>query len=258
MTPLIGGTRLALGLLTIVPTGSVDVDRRTARNALLLAPVVGLGLGGAAWAVGGVLQARDLGSLVAAVAAVATLAVATRALHLDGLADLADGLGSGRPAADALEVMRRSDAGPFGVITLVLVLLTQVAVLARAWELGLAGPALVIGCMTGRLALLWACRVGTPAARPDGLGALVAGVVPVRAAALVTALGVAVAVMWGAVDSTTYAIAFGIAVIVGICSAELLQRLARRRLGGVTGDVLGALVETAMTASILTLLLVTA
>lgn len=258
MTPLIGGTRLALGLLTIVPTGSVDVGRRTARHALLLAPAVGLGLGGAAWAIGGGLHARGLGSLVAAVAAVATLAVATRALHLDGLADLADGLGSGRPAADALEVMRRSDVGPFGVITLVLVLLTQVAVLARAWELGLAGPALVIGCMTGRLSLLWACRVGTPAARPDGLGALVAGVVPVRAAALVTALGIVGASTWGGVDSTTHAIAFGIAVIVGICSAALLQRLARRRLGGVTGDVLGALVETAMTASILTLLLVTA
>lgn len=258
MSDLRGGTRLALGLLTIVPTGSVDVDRRTARDAMLLAPVVGLGLGAVAWAVGGVAHARGLGSLIAAVAGVATLAVATRALHLDGLADLADGLGSGRPAADALEVMRRSDAGPFGVITLVLVLLTQVAVLARAWELGLSGPALIIGGMTGRLALLWACRIGIPAARPDGLGALVAGVVPVRAAALITALGVAGAVTWGGVDSSTYALAFGLAVLVGICGAALLQRLARRRLGGVTGDVLGALVETATTASILTLLLVTA
>lgn len=258
MSPLVGGTRLALGLLTIVPAGPVEVDRRTARDALLLAPVVGLGLGAVAWAIGGVLHARGLGSLVAAVAAVATLAVATRALHLDGLADLADGLGSGRPAAGALEVMRRSDAGPFGVITLVLVLLTQVAVLARAWDLGLAGPALVIGCVTGRLSLLWACRVGEPAARSDGLGVLVAGVVPLRAAALVTAVGIAAAFTWGAVDSITYAIAFGLAVAVGTGSAALLQRLARRRLGGVTGDVLGALVETATTTVMLTLLLVTA
>jgi adenosylcobinamide-GDP ribazoletransferase len=255
---VISGTRLALGLLTVVPTGAVDVDRRTARDAMLLAPVVGLVLGAVAWAVGGVLHARGLGSLIAAVAAVATLSVATRALHLDGLADLADGLGSGRPAAGALEVMRRSDAGPFGVSTLVLVLLTQMAVLARAWELGLAGPALLIGCLTGRLALLWACRVGSPPARPDGLGALVAGVVPVPAAGLVTAVGVAAALAWGALDGSSYALGFGVSVIVGICAAALLQRLARRRLGGVTGDVLGALVETAMTAAMLTLLLVTA
>lgn len=250
-----GAARLSVGLLTIFPVGEVEVDRRTARDALLLAPLVGIGLGGAAWTVGVVLHKQGLGSLLAAVAAVSVLAVLTRALHLDGLADLADGLGSGRPAAGALEVMRRSDAGPSGVITLMLLLLTQVALLARAWELGLAGPALVIGCMTGRLALLWACRAGTPAARPDGLGAMVAGVVPVPAAALATACGVFGAVVWGAADGAAHAVAFGLAVAVGICSAALLHRRAVRRLGGVTGDGLGAVVETATTAVILTLLL---
>ena len=62
----------------------------------------------------------------------AALALLTRGLHLDGLADLADGLGSGQPAATALDIMRRSDIGPFGTVTLVLVLLTQVAALAHA------------------------------------------------------------------------------------------------------------------------------
>lgn len=257
-TPVVGAARLALGLLTVVPAGAVGADRRTARDALLLSPLIGLALGLVAWAAGGALHALGLGPLVAAVAAVAALAVATRALHLDGLADLADGLGSGRPAAAALEVMRRSDAGPFGVVTLVLVLLLQVAALARAWELELAGPALVIGCTTGRLALLLACRTGVPAARPDGLGALVAGVVPPRAGAVATGLAVVAAGAWGAVHDVSHAVAFGLAVAVGICSAALLQRRAVRRLGGVTGDVLGALVETATTASILALLVVAA
>lgn len=253
--PLLDGVRLSLGLLTIVPAGDVAVDRRTVRDALLLAPVVGVGLGVIAWAVGGVLHARGLGSLLAAVAAVATPAVATRALHLDGLADLADGLGSRRPAAAALEVMRRSDAGPFGVITLVLVLIAQVAAVARAWELELAGPALVLACTTGRLSLLHACRTGAQAARPDGLGALVAGAVPRSAAAAATAVGIAGAVAWGALDSPGQAGAFGLAVTAGICSAALLLRHATRRLGGVTGDVLGAGVETATTACLLVLLL---
>lgn len=251
-----GAARFAVGLLTVVPVGAVHASRRTARDALLLAPLIGAALGLLAWAVGGTLAALGSGPLVAAVAAVAALAVATRALHLDGLADLADGLGSGRPATSALEVMRRSDAGPFGVVTLVLVLLVQVAALARVWELELAGPALVIGCATGRLALLWACRTGVPAARPDGLGALVAGTVPKAAAAVVTAVVVAAGVAWGAATGVGPAAAFGLAVLAGIASAALLQRHAVRRLGGVTGDVLGALVETSWTASLLTLLIV--
>lgn len=255
---LVSAARLALGLLTVVPAGRVDVDRRTSHDALLLAPAVGLGLGVVAWAVGGLLHARGLGSLVAAVTAVAALAVATRALHLDGLADLADGLGSGRPAAGALEVMRRSDAGPFGVITLLLVLLLQVAAIAQAWELGLAAPALGIGCMTGRLALLWACRVGTPAARSDGLGALVAGTVPTWAAVLGTVAGTLVGGAWGALLGSSQALAFALCVPVGVGCAMLLHRRAIRRLGGVTGDVLGAGVEAATTAAVLTLLLVAA
>jgi adenosylcobinamide-GDP ribazoletransferase len=252
----VSAIRLALGLLTIVPAGRVGIDRRTARDAVLLAPLVGLLLGSAAWGVGSLFQLSGAGSLLAAVASVATLAVTTRALHLDGLADLADGLGSGRPAEAALEVMRRSDAGPFGVVTLVLVLLTQVAALASAWDLHLAGPALVIGCATGRLALLWSCRTGIRAARPDGLGALVVGAVPTGAAALVTGVLASGAVVWGAVGGPAPAVGFGFAVTVGIGSASLLHRLAARRLGGVTGDVLGAVIETAATASILTMVVV--
>lgn len=251
----VGAARLALGLLTVVPAGSVDVDRRTIRHALLLAPLVGVLLGTAAWAVGALLHAGGLGPLLAAVGAVATLAVATRALHLDGLADLADGLGSGRPAVGALAVMRRSDVGPFGVITLLLVLLTQVAALERAWEAELAGPALVLGCATGRLALLWSCRTGAPAARTDGLGVLVAGAVPVPAVAATTALGIAVAVAWGALDSAGNSVVFGLAMVTGLCCALLLHRRAVARLGGVTGDVLGAVVETATTAALVALLL---
>lgn len=248
---LLRSTRLSVGLLTAAPVGAVEADRRTARGAVLLAPLVGAALGAIAWGVGGVLHALGAGALVAAVGGVAALAAATRALHLDGLADLADGLGSARPAPAALEVMRRSDIGPFGVVTLTLVVLLQVALLARAWELGLAAPALVVGCSTGRLTLLWACRTGVPAARPDGLGALVSGVVPLSAAVTVTALAVAVAATWGALTGASPALGFGIAVGAGLLGAALLQRHAVRRLGGVTGDVLGALVETGTTAALL-------
>ena len=252
---VVRGARLSLGLLTVLPVGRVETDRRTARAALLLAPAVGLGLGALAWAAGAVVHARDGGPLLAAVASVSVLAVSTRALHLDGLADVADGLGSARPAQEALAIMRRSDVGPFGVATLVLVLLTQVAVVAQAWAVDLAAPVLLIACGTGRLALLWACRTGVPAARTEGLGALVAGVVPTVAALLLTVAACAGAAAGGVHVGTGSAVGFAVSVVTGLAAAALLLRRAVSRFGGVTGDVLGAAVETATTAAALTLLL---
>ena len=105
--------------------------------------------------------------LLGAAVAVALLAALTGGLHLDGLADTGDGLGSRRPAADALAIMRRPDIGPLGVVTLVLVLLIQVTALAtvpRGWP---AVAALVLAVVTGRVAAVLA--TGVPAARPGGL-----------------------------------------------------------------------------------------
>lgn len=252
---ILAAARLALGLLTVLPVGNVVTDRGTVRRALLLAPLVGLALGTVAWILGGLVQISGGDSLLAAVASVATLAVTTRALHLDGLADLADGLGSGRPAEEALAIMRRSDTGPFGIVTLVLVLLAQVAAVAQGWEVALAGPALLIGCVTGRLTLLWSCRPSMPASRAEGLGALVAGAVPVRAALLTTVAACLAAAAWGASFGARPALVFALAVLVGIGAAELLLRRAVGRLRGVTGDVLGALIETATTAAVVALLI---
>jgi adenosylcobinamide-GDP ribazoletransferase len=173
---------------------------------------------------------------------VAALALLTRGLHLDGLADLADGLGSGQPGAIALDIMRRSDIGPFGIVTLVLTLVIQVAALAQAAGAGRGPAALIAAAVTGRLALTWACRRGVAAARPSGLGALVAGTVrPVIPFVMTLAL-LALLVPFGW--------RLPVAVVAGLAVAFALQRHAVRRLGGITGDVLGALVETAATVTL--------
>lgn len=248
---LTAGARLSIGLLTVLPVRVADVDRSTAGTAMLAAPLAGLAVGGAAALVAAV--ARQLGSsdLVSAVLAVAVMAVMTRMLHLDGLADLADGLGSGRPADGALTVMRQSDIGPFGVVTLVLALALQVAAVAASPH---PAAAVLIAAVAGRLTLVWACRAGVPAARPTGLGALVAGTVATRPAACCTAGAVAVcaAAAW-AVGGAGLAAAAVAAVALGLLAALLLLRHAVRRLGGITGDVLGALVETAVTVTLLVL-----
>jgi adenosylcobinamide-GDP ribazoletransferase len=248
---VIAGLRLAVTLLTVVPLGTGRADRDTARRAMLLAPAAGLITGGAAALVLLAGDLLDLSGLLAAALAVAATAAVTRALHLDGLADLADGLGSGRPAAEALAIMKRSDIGPFGVVTLLLTLLIQVAALASAPQ---PAVAVLIASVTGRLALPWACRTGVPSARPGGLGALVAGSVPARAALAATAVVLAAAAAAGTAAGGLGGALHGVAAVAaGLAAAALVLRHAVRRLGGVTGDVFGALVEVATTAALVAL-----
>jgi adenosylcobinamide-GDP ribazoletransferase len=226
-------------------------SRATVAAAMAWAPAVGLLLGMVAAAVLVVADHRlGAGPLTAAGLAVAALALLTRGLHLDGLADLADGLGSGKPPSMALDIMRRSDIGPFGIVTLVLTLVIQVAALAHAEAAGDSrGPAaLIAAVVTGRLALTWACRRGVAAARREGLGALVAGTVrPVIPFVIMLAvLAAASAVAIGEPLGWT----LPLAVVAGLAAALVLQRHAVRRLGGITGDVLGALIEVAATVTL--------
>ena len=237
------------------PAGAAPA-RQTAAEAMLWAPLVGLVLGVIAAAVlyvsGHLLHT---GSLVAAVLAVGSLAVLSRGLHLDGLADLADGLGSRRPAAGALEVMRRSDIGPFGVVTLVLTLLVQVAGLTQADAAGRGVPAVIVAAVTGRLAITWACRRGVPSARPDGLGAMVADSVAPVSATVLTGAAVAVTVggifLAAAVAAVPLEWILPVALGAGLVGGVALGEHAARRLGGVTGDVLGAVSEAATAACLL-------
>ena len=252
------GFRLSVTLLSVLPAGGPDVvpARQAAAAAMAWAPLVGLLLGlpaaAALWVADHLLHT---GPLVAAALSVSSLAVLTRALHWDGLADLADGLGSRKPAAEALAIMRRSDIGPFGVLTLVLTLLFQVAGLAQADAAGRGPAAVIVAAVTGRLALTWACRRGVPAARPGGLGALVAGTLPPAVPAVLTAglLAVTVGGIWlaAAVAAVPVAWILPVAEAAGLLVSLAVAWHAVRRLGGITGDVLGALVETATAACLL-------
>ncbi|MFD9910650.1 adenosylcobinamide-GDP ribazoletransferase [Streptomyces sp. NPDC059063] len=253
----VDGLRFAFGTLTVIPVRVHRWDRTAARAGMLCAPAAGLTLGVLAAASGTALLALGAAPLLAAVVTVAVPAAGTRGLHLDGLADTADGLGSGKPADDALRIMKRSDIGPFGVITLVLVLFAQVAAVAElydeSWTRGAA--AAVVAATTARLALTLAARTGVPPARPEGLGAAVAGTVPARAALAVLALVVAAAVAAGAPDGPYGMARTGAGVLLGCAAAELLLRHCVRRFGGVTGDVFGGLAETAATAALVALTL---
>jgi adenosylcobinamide-GDP ribazoletransferase len=247
------GLRLALTTLTVLPVrGVVPVDRRTAGTAMALAPGVGLLVGVLAASVGKVLHTAGA-DLLAAVLAVAALALLTRGLHLDGLVDTVDGLASYRPREQALQVMRSPEAGPVGVAALVLVLLTQVAALQACEHAGRGSVAIVLAAMTGRAAVTLSCTRGTPAASSTGLGATVAGTVPRPVAALVAAAVLTAGAGAAALDDDMAAWTGGLAVVVALLLAAGLRRHAVKRLGGITGDVLGALVELTTAAVLVTL-----
>jgi len=211
----------AITLLTRVPLGRrVRVDATDVARSLAWLPLVGTALGGAIALAGRGLEGR-LDDGPAAVLIVSAWALATGAIHLDGLADSADALGGG-DRERRLAIMRDSQIGSFGALALVLVVALKIAlvaaVLARGHHLWLiAIPAVGRVAASGLAAVL-------PYAREQGTGAaLVSG--GRRAERLAAAL---------------------VALAIG--------RLAARRLGGVTGDVLGAAIELAECAALLALL----
>jgi adenosylcobinamide-GDP ribazoletransferase len=235
------GLRLALTTFTVTPMRAGRVDRATSGVAMSLAPLVGAALGALLGGVGLGLHWLGTPAPVAAVVTVGLGVLLTRGLHVDGLADTVDGLGSYRDAAGTLEIMKKPDVGPFGVAAIVLALLLQAAcvatLLSRPWPAALAGIATATAA--GRLAVTWTCRRGVPAARPDGLGAMVAGTVG-WFSAIAGLAAVAVLALPTAPGRPEQGPA---AVAVSLVAAALFVRHVVRRIGGVTGDVLGAVVE---------------
>lgn len=250
--------RLALGTFTALRVGAPHrVDARVLGGAMLLAPVTAVPAAAVWTGLGLLAGASVLSPAVAAVLALAATALLSRALHLDGLADLADGLTSGHDPARSLEVMRRGDTGPAGAAALVLTLLLDAACLATVFVWGVGTSLAVTALVASRLAGAVCARRGIPAARPEGLGRGVAGTVSRPALALL--LGAAALVAAGAgrlvgnaAGPSPYAVAAGHVAVVAaaVVAAVAVRRHAVRRLGGVTGDVIGAAIEISLAAAL--------
>ena len=245
---MIASLASALGFGTVLPVASNAAPGRGTIAALpAVGVVLGLAAGAALWA--GRWAFGDH-ALLAGLLAVATLALLTRGLHLDGLADTVDGLGCYGPPERALSVMRDGSAGPFGVAAVVLTVLAQTFALAAlpAGPAGVGGA--VVAVTTGRVAAVLAVRCGVPAATGSALGAGVAGT---QAPAAVAAWAIAVAGL-----STVATPRFWqgpIVVVLALLVVAALIRHCVRRFGGVTGDVFGAAIELSTTLTLLGLVI---
>ncbi|MCW2850989.1 MAG: cobalamin-5-phosphate synthase [Nocardioides sp.] len=222
--------RLAVGTLTALPAAAPSaVDRLTTGRAMLLAPLAVLPLGALVTILLLLGDLAGLPPLAVAFVAVGALAAGSRALHWDGLSDVADGLTASYDPQRSLTVMKSGTSGPAGVVATVVVLGVQTAALA---PLGTTvRGALVAGLLVclSRCALWIVCCTVVPAARADGLGVTYTRTVPLP-----------VAVVGGVLLSG----------VGGLVVVALVRRTVRR-LGGVTGDVFGAAIELALATTLL-------
>jgi adenosylcobinamide-GDP ribazoletransferase len=227
----------AIAFLTRVPLPArLEAGAREVGRAMLFFPAVGAALG-ALLAAAGLGLSRALPLPLAAVLVVALGTAATGALHLDGLADTADGLGGGRDAEHALRIMRDHAVGTYGAAALALALLVKAAAIAAL--LGRPGAAawLPVAGALSRWVIVPVARFA-PSARPDGLGASVAAHVgPLEVVgATVLALGLTIGL-----TGVRGVAAWATVAVAGAALAEV----CRRRIGGMTGDTLGATGELA-------------
>jgi adenosylcobinamide-GDP ribazoletransferase len=229
---------IAVEFLTVVPVRGVrEYGPRTVGPSLLWFPVVGLLIGGALVAVDAVASAWTTPAVTVALVLTAN-ALLTGALHLDGLADAADGVFGGHTAARRLEIMKDSRIGTFGVLALVLVLLMQYAALASLSD-SVRRTALLLAPMLSRSGMVLLI-VAFPYARPSGLGRSLKDSAPRGAAVIDAATGAALAVVIGGLTG------FGLTLIAAATVYAAGWYLARR-LGGLTGDAYGAIAVLAET-----------
>ena len=222
----------AFALLTRLPVHRLALPRLTVPSEAVWAyPVVGAAVGAIGGAVYWLTHSLSCPPALAVLCALVAVILATGALHEDGLADFADGL-AGDTKESSLAIMRDHEIGTYGVLALLLSLAVRATAIALIAEPRAVMAALIAADAASRLSAVL-IMAALPLARRDGLSASVG--TPTAGLAAI-ALGVTFIIAW-------LLLPFGVALLLilsAIVSAVVIGRVALIRLGGQTGDVLGA------------------
>ncbi len=241
--------KLATAFLTILPLrneaneATLKADLEWSRFAF---PIVGLQIGLGLAALNQVLAQVHISQNLGAFLLVLAGAIVTGGLHLDGLADTADGLFLWGDREKRLAVMREPQVGSYGVVAVVLAILGRYVLLADM-HTGWRSMAVVGAAVVGRCLILVSSGMAVYA-RPEGTGRILIEATTLRDGVLASFV----------IQSTAFLVARGPGLIAGALAILLTwgsTRLASARLGGVTGDILGALVELGELTFLLTLVL---
>jgi cobalamin 5'-phosphate synthase/cobalamin synthase len=220
----------AVSFLTAIPAGKSPYDAKDVAQSARWFPLIGAMLG-ALYVTVLRLFAPWFPASIVAILIIITEALVTGGLHLDGLADTADGLGGGRTPDDALRIMRDHAIGSYGAIALIVVILMKVAAAAVLIERHQAERYLVLAPTLGRWSVvLVGCAL--PYARPASAVSNQMGKTELAIATIVMAVVTASAGWRGAV-----------CVGIALCASAVCGLIYKRKIRGVTGDTLGATVE---------------
>ena len=227
---------LALQFLTLAPVKTRECRDSDLATSLIFFPLVGLLLGLALWCFLSTILTLGLGSFAAVILTVVLLAGLTGAMHLDGLADTADGFFSGKPKDSILEIMRDPHTGSMGAAALICALLIKIALLS-AVPAGSRGIALIVACVCGRwpaVLSIWLFPYARKEGKASGYFSAMNGSILLAAGAIALAC-VLVAGSWK-----------GIVVLAGASVFVIWMNLKiKQKIGGITGDTLGAGIELA-------------
>jgi len=247
---MLDGLKLAFGTLTAIPVPAPGrINRRVAGQAMAMAPLTQLPLVIVILLWGWGVRETPVPPLVAAALTLVAVTLTTRGMHLDGLADTSDALSASYDRDKALDVMRRGNIGPSGVAAVVLVLLVDTAAMTSLLTTGRGIVLVCLSLVASRHLLAWACSNGVPSARKEGLGATVAGSVPRRAVGLAYVLLLGVSLLATQLSGSAWfvgPVVLGSAIVSGIA----VVKRANQRFGGITGDVLGAVIEVSFAAAL--------
>jgi len=237
--------RLAVGMLTRIPVPHPDGPAPPyLARAHRVFPVVGAAIGAIVGVVYMALLLIGAPALAAAALALGAGMLVTGAFHEDGIADVTDGFGGGRDKAAKLEILRDSRIGTYGTLGLLVSFTVKLASLTTLskWP---ALAALIVAHALSR-ALLPAVTRALPYARADGLGAS-AGKCDGPTVAIAAVIGLIIALFCLPIVNVL------LSAVVAVVAVVAIAVLARRQIGGYTGDVLGAAQQCAETAILLLL-----